>query len=148
MATAPGLYQSPTAPRPNWLGRNWKWAVPLAVFFLMLLFAAFIGGVLLLVERSFQHTDFYIQGLARAQANGQVIDKLGQPIKPGWFSSGSVSITGPSGDADISIPISGSKGKGTIYVVAKKSAGEWKFLRLEVEIEGQDQRVNLLKPAE
>jgi len=148
MATSPNLYQSPTASRPGWLSRNWKWAVPLGLFLLMLLFAGFIGSILLILETSFQHSDFYVQGLARARANPQVIEKLGQPITPGWFSSGSVSVSGPTGDANISIPISGPKGKGTIYVVAKKSAGEWTFLKLEVEIEGQRQRIQLVKAAE
>ena len=43
--------------------------------------------------------------------------------------------------------ISGPKGKGTIYVVAKKSAGEWSYSRMEVEVEGQPGRIDLLRPS-
>lgn len=144
MATQPGLYQTPSAP-PNWLSRNWKWLVPVATLSLILFVAAFVTGILLIVETSFQHSDCYVQALARARADSQVVDKIGQPIVAGWLSSGNINISGPSGHADIAIPISGPKGKGTLYLVAKKSAGQWNFDRLEVEVEGETARIGLLK---
>jgi len=49
--------------------------------------------------------------------------------------SGNTNINGASGEANLSIPISGPKGKGTIYVAAKKSLGRWNYSGLTVEIE-------------
>src|SRR2546430_13562137 len=43
-------------------------------------------------------------------------------------------VKGGSGDADLSIPISGPKVKGTIYAVATKSPGYWTYFKLEVKI--------------
>jgi Cytochrome oxidase complex assembly protein 1 len=40
------------------------------------------------------------------------------------FPSGKTNVTGLSGEAELAISISGRKGKGTIYVIATKSAGE------------------------
>jgi hypothetical protein len=98
------------------------------------------------VESTIQHSGFYPQALERAQANPQVANKIGQPLKAGWFASGNINISGSSGDADIAIPISGPNGKGTIYVVAKKSAGLWTFRTLQVEVPGESQRIDLLQP--
>ena len=145
MAIAPGLPQVPAGPRPDWLSRNWKWVVPVGFFAIGLVIGVFVGLAFLIVETSFQHSDCYQQALARARSSPEVLGRIGQPIAPGWLVSGSINISGPSGNADISIPISGPKGKGTIYVVAKKSAGEWSFQTLEVETEGGDDRIDLLK---
>jgi len=46
------------------------------------------------------------------------------------------------------IPISGPKGKGTIYVEARKSAGHWSFLKLFVEVGVDGERIDLQKPGE
>ena len=148
MATPPNL--SPSAPRlqPSWFTRNWKWALPLGALVLFLLFISFIGGIFLLVETSFQRSDSYTQALARARSDPRVAEKIGGPLKAGWLASGSINTSGPSGAADISIPISGPKGKGTLYVVAKKSAGLWTFKTLQVQVEGESERIDLLPPKE
>ncbi len=70
---------------------------------------------------------------------------LGDDVRPGIFLSGNTNVNGGSGQADLSIPISGSKGKGTIYVVATKSAGEWNYSTLVVKTEGGE-TINLAAP--
>ena len=59
--------------------------------------------------------------------------------------SGNINVNGSSGHADLSIPIFGPKGKGKIYAVARKSAGVWQFQTLQVEVEGQPERIDLLQ---
>jgi hypothetical protein len=49
------------------------------------------------------------------------------------FPSGKTNVTGLSGEAELAISISGRKGKGTIYVIATKSAGEWQYSKLIVK---------------
>jgi hypothetical protein len=145
MATPFNLRQS--APGAStWFARNWKWVLPLGILLLLLLFASFVGSILFIVESSFRHSDCYVQALARAGADPQVVEKIGQPIEAGWTASGSINVSGPSGDADISIPISGPKGKGTVYLVAKKSAGRWEFQTLQIEVQGEKERIDLLRP--
>jgi len=112
---------------------------------IIVLLLAFVAGVLSIVEVSFKSSGAYTQALALAQANSQVSDKIGRPLKPGWFALGSISINGDSGDADISIPISGPNGKGRIYAVAKKIAGIWRYETLEIEVDGQPDRIDLLQ---
>ncbi len=132
-------------PRPkNWFQRHWLLAIVGGCFLLTLLFAGFIGAIFAVVEISFRKSDSYAQALAKARSNPQVIEKFGQPLEPGWFGSGNIQVNGPSGSADLEIPITGPKAKGKIHVVAKKSAGRWNFDTLEVEADGAQDRINLL----
>jgi len=138
---------TPVPPQPQgWFARHWKAVVGVGCLGVIILAVAFVGGIMLLVMGSIRSSDAYQQALAKAKANPEVALRLGQPIQPGWFISGSINVSGPSGDADLSIPISGPKGKGTVYVVGKKSAGEWSYTRMEVEVEGQPGRIDLLAP--
>jgi hypothetical protein len=109
--------QPPTQPgtaRPNWWKRNWKWFVPLGCFTVALLFLALVGSILVIVFSA--STDVYKEALARAKADPAVIEALGSPIKNGFLVSGNTNVDGASGESNLAIPISGPKGKGTIYV--------------------------------
>ena len=71
---------------------------------------------------------------------------LGEPVKAGWLVSGNVNVNGPSGEANLSVPLSGPHGKGTLYLTAHKRAGRWEYEVLEVEVEGRQDRIDLLTP--
>ena len=135
----------PAQPHKSWFARHWKSILSIGCLGLILLVVAFVGGIFLLVETSIKSSHAYTEAMTRAQQSPQVLEKIGQPLQPGWFISGSINTSGSSGNADFSIPLSGSKGKGTLYVVAKKSAGLWQFETLQVEVEGESQRIDLLQ---
>ena len=140
--------QPPTQPAtagPNWWKRNWKWFVPLGCFTVALLFLAFVGSILVIVFSAMKSTDVYKQALARAKADPAVIEALGSPIKDGFLLSGNTNVNGASGESNLAIPISGPKGKGTIYVAANKSLGRWNYTGLVVEIAKTHQRIDLLQ---
>ncbi|HEU5246232.1 MAG TPA: cytochrome c oxidase assembly factor Coa1 family protein [Candidatus Udaeobacter sp.] len=135
----------PLTPRPNWWKRNWKWFVPLGCFSMLILFVAFVGSVALIVFSAVKSTDVYKDALARAQAHPSVIEVLGSPIKEAFLVSGNTNVNSASGEANLSIPISGPNGKGTIYVAASKSLGRWNYSGLIVEIAKTHQRIDLLQ---
>ena len=135
----------PLTPRPNWWTRNWKWFVPLGCLSMLVLFVAFVGSVALIVFSAMKSTDVYKEALAKATANPAVIEALGSPIKEGFLVSGNTNVNGASGEANLSIPISGPNGKGTIYVAANKSLGRWNYSGLIVEIAKTHQRIDLLQ---
>jgi hypothetical protein len=111
----------------------------------------FAGGIALLFSFVFgmmKSSDVYSQALTRAKASPAVIEALGTPITEGYFTSGSIQETGPSGSAELSIPISGPKGAATIYLEARESAGQWSFSKLVVEIATPNQRIDLLTAPE
>ncbi|HEY4638486.1 MAG TPA: cytochrome c oxidase assembly factor Coa1 family protein [Candidatus Udaeobacter sp.] len=135
-------------PKANWWKRNWKWFVPLGCFTVALLFLAFVGSILVIVFTTMKSTDVYKQAVARAKADPAVIEALGSPIEDGFLVSGNTNVNGASGESNLAIPISGPKQKGTIYVSANKSLGQWKYSGLVVEVGQTHERIDLLqKPA-
>ncbi len=120
--------------------------IPVGLFLCgIMVCVAFVFSIVYGVFGLIRSSEVYQQALTEAQADAKVTEALGEPIEPGWWVSGSIETTGPSGRADISFPISGPENSGTIYAVATKSAGKWQFSLLQVEIEGQSERLNLLK---
>jgi len=89
-------------------------------------------------------TDVYKDALARAKSHPAVIEALGSPVTEGFLVSGNTNVNGASGEANLAIPVSGPKGKGTIYVGAKKSLGRWDYSGLVLEIADTHHRIDLL----
>lgn len=145
MGTSFGAVTPPAEPRKSWFKRNWKWFIPACCLFIFLLIVGGIGGILAIVEGSIKNSGAYTQALAAAQANPQVTSLIGQPVTPGMFVSGNINVNGDSGDANISIPVSGPKGKGTVYAEGKKIAGQWQFQTLLFGVDGQTDRIDLLQ---
>ena len=133
----------PPMPQPNWFGRNWKWVVPVGC----LLPVLFAGGCALLVfffaMGIMKQSDAYKIALARAQATPAVIEAIGSSISQTGIVSGNSNVNGPTGETNLSIPLSGPKGKATLYVEAKKSADIWLFQTMVVKIEKTGERIDL-----
>ena len=119
--------------------------MPVGCFGMLTLLVTFVASIALIVFSAMKSTDVYKDALARAEAHPSVIEALGSPIKEGFLVSGNTNVNGASGEANLSIPISGPKGKGTIYVAATKSLGEWNYSGLVVEIKKTHQRIDLLR---
>ena len=138
----------PTSQEKSWWQKNWLWAVGggclVSLLFLMC-FGGFFAMIFSTATGTFKSSEVYQQAMQMATTNPQVVQALGEPIEPGFMPSGSINISGPSGNADLAIPISGPQGSGTIYLVATKEAGRWNFSLLEVEIKEQSERINLLR---
>jgi hypothetical protein len=110
-----------------------------------MLFVASVASVVLIAFSAMKSTDVYKDALARAKSHPSVIEALGSPITDGFLVSGNTNVNGASGEANLSIPISGPKGKGTIYVAATKSLGRWNYSGLTIEIAKTRQRIDLLQ---
>lgn len=119
--------------------------MPTGCLTIALLFAVFVTSIVLLVFGAMKSTDVYKDALAKAKANSEVVEALGSPIRDGLFVSGSTNVNGATGASNLSIPISGPKGKGTIYVKAEKSLGRWNYSDLVVEIQATGERIDLLR---
>ena len=140
----PPFTPAPQPQRAGWWSRNWKWFVPTGCCLTpLVLGGAFLAFLVLVVFGAMKQSDAYKMAVARAKADPRVTSALGTPIDEGWFMSGKTNVNGGSGDADLSIPISGPKGKGTIYAVATKSAGEWTYSKLEVKIDSTGETIDL-----
>ena len=88
-------------------------------------------------------TEVYRTAVARAKSNPAVIAALGDPVREGWLLSGGITADGSSETADFGVPISGPRGKGRIDVIARKSAGQWIYSKLTVEVEKTGETIDL-----
>ena len=131
----------------GWFGRNWKWFVPVGCLSMVLMAVAVVAAGIYFVFGAIKSSDVYQQALAKTRSNPAVVRELGEPIEAGWRISGSINVSNDSGNADVRIPVSGPKKSGAVYATAIKKQGKWDFSTLEVEIEGDTKRINLLTPS-
>jgi Cytochrome oxidase complex assembly protein 1 len=130
--------------KKGWFGRNWKWFVPVGCLSMVLMIVVFIAAVVYFAFGSIKSSTVYQEAITKTRSNADVIRELGEPIEPGWLISGTINVNESSGNADLSIPVSGPKKSGTVYVVATKKMGKWDIYGLEVAVEGENKRINLL----
>ncbi|MGY6587285.1 MAG: cytochrome c oxidase assembly factor Coa1 family protein [Wenzhouxiangella sp.] len=133
------------AVQASWWQRNWKWFVPTLVVSFFALVGALVGAGVFLVFGMVKSSEVYQEALEAAQIHPVVQQRLGQPIEPGWLVMGSISTSGGSGDADLTIPISGPDGEAHVYAVATRFAGQWTFQRLDVVFDDSGKRIDLLE---
>jgi hypothetical protein len=136
---ASGAIDSVVTEKQKLLGKHWKRSLVILAGFAVLLtvFVSFILG----------DSDVSKMAFAEVQTNAAVKQRLGEPIKRGFFTSGHLQTSGPSGRADLAIPIRGPKEGATVYLVAQKSAGVWKYETLQVAFNGEKERLDLLTEA-
>lgn len=120
-----------------------KWIV-LGCSGLIVVAVLVVAGVVSLVMGAVKKSGAFQEALERARVHPAAVAALGEPIEPGFFVSGSVNVEGPSGQAELAIPLHGPRGKGTLYVEASKRADRWEFALLELDVAGQEARIHLL----
>ena len=144
-ALLPPSARAAVAHRPKgWWSRNWKWVVPVVGGTPVLICGGLLTLLFSLGFSAIKKEWYYEQAVARTRANAEVTAILGTPVDAG-FPSGSLNRSNSSGHADIKIPISGPDGKGTIYVVAERSNGQWSFSTLKVAIHPTGELFDLME---
>ncbi len=114
-----------------------------AVFLFIGLCAAFIVGIIGLAFGAMRSSTPYQEAMQMVNTDSAAIEVLGEPIEAGWLMSGSIETSGSSGTASFSIPVSGSKGEGTLYVEAQRTGGRWHYDQLYLEVDGQSELIPL-----
>ena len=125
-----------TARQRGWVAR-YRWQL-IAIAF------ALFGAIQLLSDVYLSMGDVSREAFSRAQASSAAVERLGSPISREWMVSGTWSVNKVSGNANVAIPIYGPRAKGTLYVVAKKDLGLWTFQTLQLAVDGDNNRVDLL----
>jgi hypothetical protein len=134
----------PPVPK-NWFQRNWKWFVPTGCLGLIVLVALFATAVIFGVTSMMKSSDVYMHSMDVVQKNRQVIEKIGNHIKPDGVISGNISTSNNSGNAQLEIPVKGSKGAGSIHVIAQKESNIWVYRTMEFYISDSGETINLLE---
>ncbi|HUQ28912.1 MAG TPA: cytochrome c oxidase assembly factor Coa1 family protein [Usitatibacter sp.] len=130
------------APAKSTTKRTWV-IVGIVLAVVVALLVAFAAAMFYMVSGMLKDSDAYRTGIQTLEANAQAMQILGPPIKAG-FPSGSVRTSGASGEAELAIPVEGQKARGILYIEATKAMGVWKAQRMELEIEGRTDRMDLI----
>ncbi len=97
------------------------------------------------IPLALRNSDAYRMTMEAVQADEHVRAELGDDIKAGWWTWGSLNVqAGGSGSAQLSISLKGSKGGGTATSNTVRVAGVWDMRLLVVTIEGSDAPIVLI----
>jgi hypothetical protein len=147
-----GVYPSPSvnpqidinsqplaAPPRRWSTRRILWtAIPVCLGIAGL----FVGSVFYFIESMMRSSGAYQMALDKASRSPCVVNAIGTPLKTGVFISGNIDLHNSDGGANLSIPVTGPRGKGDIEVEAEKANGIWRITALDFE--GKDGRMQLI----
>jgi hypothetical protein len=117
-----------------------RWAIWGVIIYLALI--AILGVAAFSAMMILKQSELYRAAATRVQSSAEAISALGEPISTGlpW---GSIEVSGPKGKADFSFSADGSRSKGIVYVDASRDLGQWKFNRIELEVAGRPDRIDL-----
>lgn len=88
----------PSSPkRRNWWSRNWKWVLPVGCLAPLLVCGGLVTLIVVLVFGVIKSTDVYQDSLTAVRADPQLQAELGTPIEAGFLVTGSIEISGSSG---------------------------------------------------
>jgi hypothetical protein len=132
-------------PSKNWFQRHVGLSIAGGCAVLLGIVVTFVLVMVLFAFGLVKKSDATKLALEKAQANTTVVDHIGRPLEMGLIVSGNISVNGPSGHAELQIPVHGNKGKGTIYVIADKRAGLWIFSTLDVAFDDGTPRIDVLQ---
>jgi hypothetical protein len=136
-----------------WRNRHWesteafkavqrKWA--LWGFVTTGLFMLLFVGLFVAVFASLKGSDAYKMTVRALNSSQEATQVLGEPVSTG-MPSGSIRVSGPDGEANLSFSAEGPAGNGTVYVRATKSLGQWRLDDAVLEDSSSGRRIDLLK---
>jgi len=110
----------------------------LACLTLLCVVLSVIGSVV-----AIRQTEPYATSVELALGSTAVQQALGEPVTVGWFPQGSVNIAN-GGDAELYIPLRGSRASASIRVNGTNVDGEWKYYAIRVDT-SEGEHINLLE---
>jgi len=131
--------------RPErWWQRHPRWCVAVVITGSALVMAVIVLAVFTVVIGSIRSSDVYVTAMDRVRHDPAVVSALGTPFREGMLVTGNIHVSGPTGLAELEIPVSGPKASATVYVEATKQLGEWRFDHLIVQLDATHRRLDLL----
>ena len=118
--------------------RKWvRWGLAAICMFIIL-----FAGLFFAISSAMKGSVAYQMAVSTLNANAEAAQILGQPISTG-MPAGSIRVSGPDGEASLSFSAEGPNGKGTVYVKATKSLGQWKLDEAVLDDSKSHRRIDL-----
>lgn len=131
-----------------WRNRYWRdaehfrmtqrrWAIAGLVIWIVVIGG--VAGLFASIVPMMKRSEAYQMSMELIQADERVEQALGDDVTAGFWVWGNISVSaGGTGRAELSIPLSGSKGTGSAYAQAVRAGGTWELLLLVVRAEGSN----------
>ena len=114
-------------PSPSKARRN---ATILVLFFL---FPVLILALLFFFRQSSLKRSVADQAIYIAESSPKVAEAIGLPIQPGWPIRGRILSKSGAGNADLQIPLRGSRSEGILNEWAQQNRGKWRICSLSFQ---------------
>jgi TonB family protein len=111
--------------------------LPVGCLGLILAGLALVGGIVFVAMSAIKSSEVYQGALKVVQTHPTAVERLGEPIKDGWFVQGNIKLDASGGSANFEIPVSGPKSSGTLYVRAVRPDEAWMYERLDLAANGE-----------
>ncbi len=126
-------------PQPSWWKRNWKWVVPVGGCFTLIIVAVIaIASIFYGVTNAIEDSQPYEFALEKINTDEDLVNALGTPIEKDGMVSGNWNYVNGKKSAKMTIPISGPKGSGILFVEATGEDDDWTYHVIRVEIEDSE----------
>ena len=131
----------------SWFTRNWKWALPLGCLSTI---GLFVVGIILFGIIGFSkifngNNDVTSKAIDLINNEQVIVQQLGSPIDSNGMMQGAISTTNDGGNADISVPLKGPNGTGTMFIKAVKVNDKWNYERIAVQIDKTNEIIEIQK---
>jgi len=138
----------------SWWSRNWFWVVPVGCLTPLVICCGVPGLFFAGLFSSLKSSEPYAVALERANGDGRVLVELGQPVTGDFLVFGSIKkhvgvqngVSTAEETINLSIPVSGPKGSGTIEVVATKAGGKRIYSKIILIVPSRTAPLDLLAP--
>jgi hypothetical protein len=126
-------------PQPSWWKRNWKWVVPVGGCFTLIIVAVIaIASIFYGVTNAIEDSQPHEFALEKINSDEDLVNALGTPIEKDGMVSGNWNYVNGKKSAKMTIPISGPKGSGMLFVEATGEDEDWTYHVIRVEIEDSE----------
>jgi len=109
----------------------------------LVLFVIMIFVILAGVRSTLRSSEVYSQSIAGLLSNPQAVALLGEPVEAGKGVNGEINVNNGSGNAELSIPVSGSISKGDLQSRGVRAEGQWSLTLLELVMDNGE-KIDLL----
>lgn len=133
-AAVPPVYAAPQPVKKT----RWGLIISGILLFLLLLIGGCCALLFVGVHKALRSSDVYTMSMQRAQASPCAISKLGQPIANKDSVNGNINESNGAGTADLTIPVEGSQGKGTLHAIASRDNNVWTLTTETLNVNGTD----------
>lgn len=121
-----------------------NWAIAAAIFYGA--GVLFVGGIIVTMLTVMGNLEPVETAKHEAMTNQEVARHVGSPVEVDWWFSGSVNTHNQTGDADVTVFLSGPLASGSLRTVSVRRNGVWIVQKMVLTLDDSGQVIGLTPP--